>query len=267
MRPSADALTTWPCTSFSPPSQSTLSTEFAWPSNTFKHEKSSSLHNRTVRSPLPVASIRVLRANRTLHTPRLCPLQVPSGLSAPLERSTAQIFAVLSCEPDTSSVPPGDESSALMSFSCARVVLTLLHRTGADACPSAGTPLRSQTLIVRSWLPVKRYRGTSSRSNTTAPMLSACPSHVATQPQPGSVSCGAQRRAELSFAPLASILPDELAAKLRTMSRCPASSRASKDSVEYIRMREEFVARATCSEDCPEHSNAVSMISSLKPIS
>jgi hypothetical protein len=32
-------------------------------------------------------------------------------------------------------------------------------------------------------------------------------------------------------------------------------------------MREEFDARATCSEDCAEVSNAASMISSLKPIS
>lgn len=232
-RPSAAALTSWPCTSFSPLSQSTLSTEFAWPSKTFRHEKSSNLHNRTVRSPLPVASVRVPRANRTLHTPRLCPLQVPSSLSMPLERSTVHNFAVLSCEPDTSNAPPGDESSALMSFSCARVVLTLLHRTGVDVVwASVGTPLRSQTLIVRSWLPVNRKRGTSSRSNTTVPTLSACPSQVATHPQPSSVFCGAQIRAELSFEPLASNLPDELAAKLRTISRCPASSRASSDSVE-----------------------------------
>src|SRR5258707_7213680 len=186
----------------------------------------------------------------------------------PLERSTAHTFAVLSCEPDTSNAPPGDESSALMSFSCERVVLTLLHCIGVDVVwASFGTPLRSQTLIVRSWLPVNRKRGMSSRSNTTVPTLSACPSHVATHPQPSSVSCGAQIRTELSFEPLASILPDELAAKLRTISRCPASSRASRDSVEYIRMREEFEARATCSEDGVEVSHAASMISSLNPIS
>ena len=57
---------------------------------------------------------------------------------------------------------------------------------------------------------------------------------------------GAQIRAERSLLPLASTRPLAPWSRQSTISEWPVRRRASRDEVEYTRMREEFVASAMC---------------------
>src|SRR5262249_27144496 len=119
------------------------------------HEKSSKFHSLIVLSPLPVARTFSSFANRTVHTPRLCPLHIPrSFIELPfLLYSISKILAVRSCEPETNRRLLGETSRELISLSCALCVTRLLHLT-VSAPDESEISERSHIFIVRSWLPV-----------------------------------------------------------------------------------------------------------------
>jgi hypothetical protein len=210
---------------------------------TLRHANVSKLHSLIDLSPAPLTIIFSCCENRTLQIPLLCPLHVPTRRIEPvapafsMAKSSAKTLMSLSAEPETRKRSFTAMSMELMSFSCARIVVSERSLIGSDASEEldndADSGVKSHILMVRSCDPVIKNRGPLPvcLENATAPIASACPSQMATQCQ-SPRSFAVQIRTVLSFDPLASHLRSEEADRHRTVSVCPGKSLTSNVKVE-----------------------------------
>ena len=82
-----------------------------------------------VRSPEHEAMHLSIGEKITLQIPRLCPLNVATGVMSEARQS----FTSLSCDPVATNASLGDTAMVLISLSCARTLWVFVSFTGCDA--------------------------------------------------------------------------------------------------------------------------------------